>query len=98
MRIGWLVQGVCETDCASTCAACVLFPAEVSQDNKVLLSPKQMGEISRLLGLYSRTEQSASDAQASSRDPPVEELYTYLRDLQTRWANTPCHGLVVKFL
>ena len=60
------------------------------KDGPGLLSPEQVGEISRLLGLYrgggGNGDGCATEdtAHHSPQDPPVAELLTYLRDLQTR--------------
>lgn len=40
-----------------------------------VLSPKQVGQIARLLDQYKQDDNSA-------HNPPVDELLTYLRDIQ----------------
>ena len=50
---------------------------------KGVLTPEQVGEISRLLGMYrSGPDGTASDTQGQK--PPVEELLSYLRHVDPR--------------
>lgn len=62
-------------------------PTASVHENSAMLSPQQVGEISRLLGLYHGNGQAERDTS----DQPARQLFSYLQDLQTR--NDELHAL-----
>ncbi len=47
-----------------------------------VLSPQQVGEISRLLGLYRPGPEGSSNLNSAGPSPPMNELLSYLREIK----------------
>ena len=56
----------------------------VAGESRGVLSP-QVGEISRLLGLYRPGPEGSSNITSAGTTPPMAELLTYLKDLNPEY-------------
>ena len=54
-------------------------------DGTGILSPQQVGEISRLLGLYRPGPEGSSNITSAGTTPPMSDLLTYLKDLKPEY-------------
>ena len=57
------------------------YPFSFSESRGVL-SPQQVGEVSRLIGLYRPGPEGSSNIPSAGTTPPMTELLTYLKDLK----------------